>query len=165
MRSVLTVLAGAVLLSGCGAVTVPPEHWTKSGATQETFLKDYTTCRNETLADSFSFYKGDPLLTCMEARGYKRDSNGDLFVPEEVAKNGFLPSAPTANSGAAAMNPMTAAASQDYSRAVADYRNCLTAHPSNQAACEGLRHIMDADAQVLSGSGSSSPGPNPPGSK
>jgi hypothetical protein len=164
MRSLLTVMAGTMFLSGC-AVTVPPEHWTKSGATQETFLKDYTTCRNETLADRYSFSKGDPLLTCMEMQGYKRDSNGDLFVPEEVAKNGFLPSAPTANSGAAAMNPTTAAASQDYSRAVADYRNCLTAHPSNQAACEGLRHIMDADAQVLSGSGSSPPGPNPPGSK
>jgi hypothetical protein len=87
----------------------------------------------------------------METRGYKRDSNGDLFVPEDVAKNGFI--APAANSGTAAINPTTAAASQDYSRAVTDYRNCLTAHPSNQAACEGLRHIMDADAQVLSGSG------------
>jgi hypothetical protein len=163
MRLVLTVLAGTVLLSGC-AVTVQPEHWTKSGATQETFLKDYTTCRNQTQEDQFNFYKGDPLLTCMEARGYKRDSNGDLFVPEEVAKNGFLP-APTANGGTAPMNPTTAAASQDYSRAVADYRNCLTAHPSSQAACEGLRHIMDADAQVLSGSGSPPPGPNPAGSK
>jgi hypothetical protein len=150
MRSLLTMLAGAMLLSGC-ASTLQPEHWTKSGATQETFLKDYTTCRNESLADRFSFTKGDPILTCMEMRGYKRDSNGDLFVPEDVAKNGFI--APAANSGAAAMNPTTAAASQDYSRAVTDYRNCLTAHPSNQASCEGLRHIMDADAQVLSGSG------------
>jgi hypothetical protein len=164
MRSLLMVMAGTVLLSAC-AVTVPPEHWAKSGATQETFLKDYTTCRNGTLADRFSFYEGDPLLTCMEARGYKRDSNGDLFVPEEVAKNGFLSSAPTANAAAPAMNPTTAAASQDYSRAVADYRNCLTAHPSSGAACEGLRHIMDADAQVLSGSGSPLPAPSPPGSR
>lgn len=158
MRSLLMVTAVTMLVGGC-AVTVPPEHWTKSGASQETFLKDYTTCRNESLADRFSFSKGDLLLTCMEARGYKRDSNGELFVPEEVAKNGFLSPAPTTNSGAAAMNPTTAAASQDYSRAVADYRNCLTAHPSNQAACEGLRHIMDADAQVLSGSGASPQGP------
>jgi hypothetical protein len=164
MRFLLTMMAGAMLVGGC-AVTVPPEHWTKSGATQETFLKDYTTCRNESLADRFSFSKGDLLLTCMEMRGYKRDSNGDLFVPEEVAKNGFLSPAPTANSGAATMNPTTAAAGQDYSRAVADYRNCLTAHPSNQAACEGLRHIMDADAQVLSGSGSSPSSSNSPGAK
>jgi hypothetical protein len=158
MRSLLAVMAGTMLLGGC-AVTVPPEHWAKSGATQETFLKDYITCRNESLADRFSFSKGDMVFTCMEARGYKRDSNGDLFVPEEVAKNGFLPSVPAANSGAATMNPTITAASQDYSRAVADYRNCLTAHPSNQAACEGLRHIMDADAQVLSGSGASPQGP------
>jgi hypothetical protein len=164
MRLLLTMMAGAVLLSGC-ASTLQPEHWTKSGATQETFLKDYTTCRNEALADRYSFSKGDPLLTCMEVRGYKRDSDGDLFVPEEVAKNGFLSPAPTANTGAATMNPTTAAAGQDYSRAVADYRNCLTAHPSNQAACEGLRHIMDADAQVLSGAGSPPPAPSPPGSK
>jgi hypothetical protein len=164
MRSLLTVMAGTMLLSGC-AVTVPPEHWTKSGATQETFLKDYTACRNESLADRFSFSKGDPIFTCMEGRGYKRDPNGDLFVPEEVAKNGFLSTAPTANSGAATMNPTITAAGQDYSRAVADYRNCLTAHPSNQAVCEGLRHIMDADAQVLSGSSSSPPSSNPPGAK
>ena len=157
MRSMLTMMAGAMLLSGCSStpqLTPQPEHWIKSGASQETFLKDYTTCRNEELADRSSFFKGDPLLTCMEMRGYKRDSSGDLFVPEEVAKNGFISSPATANSGAAAMNPTVAAASQDYSRAVTDYRNCLTAHPSNQAACEGLRHIMDADAQVLSGSGS-----------
>jgi hypothetical protein len=158
MRRLLTMVAGAMLLSGC-AVTVQPEHWAKSGATQETFLKDYTGCRNEALGDRFSFSKGDPLLTCMEVRGYKRDSDGDLFVPEEVAKNGFISSPATANSGPAAMNPTTAAASQDYSRAVADYRNCLTAHPSNQAACEGLRHIMDADAQVLSGSAAPPQGP------
>jgi hypothetical protein len=159
MRLLLRVMAATMLLSGC-AITVPPDHWAKSGANQETFLKDYTTCRNESLADRFSFSKGDPLLTCMEARGYKRDSNGELFVPEELAKNGFI--APTPNSATPTMNPMTAAASQDYSRAVADYRNCLTAHPSNQAACEGLRHIMDADAQVLSGSSGSSPPPPPP---
>jgi hypothetical protein len=89
---------------------------------------------------------------------------GELDMPDE-AKNGFLSAAPSANSGAAAMNPTTAAASQDYSRAVADYRNCLTAHPSNQAACEGLRHIMDADAQVLSGSSSCPPSSNLPGAK
>jgi hypothetical protein len=158
MRLLLTVMAGTMVLGGC-AVTLQPEHWSKSGATQETFMKDYTACRNQTLEDRFSFSKGDPLLTCMQVRGYARDSNGDLFVPEDVAKNGFISSAATANTGAAAMNPTIAAASQDYSRAVADYRNCLTAHPSNQTACEGLRHIMDADAQVLSGSGAIPQGP------
>jgi hypothetical protein len=43
-----------------------------------------------------------------------------------------------------------AAARQDYDRAVATYRTCLAANPSNPNACDGLRHIMDADAQVLS---------------
>ena len=72
MWSLLTAMAVTMLLGGC-AVTVPPEHWAKSGATQEAFLKDYTTCRNEALADRFGFSKGDPLLTCMETRGYKRE--------------------------------------------------------------------------------------------
>jgi hypothetical protein len=71
MRSLPTMMASAMLLSGCAA-TLQPEHWSKSGANQETFMKDYTTCRNQTLEDQYSFYKGDPLLTCMETRGYKR---------------------------------------------------------------------------------------------
>jgi hypothetical protein len=35
---------------------------------------------------------------------------------------------------------------------VAEYRNCLAANPSRVNTCDGLHHIMDADAQVLSGS-------------
>jgi hypothetical protein len=168
MRSLLTVVAGTVLLSGCAGTTAPPMHWTKSGATQETFLRDNFACRDYVEQERFSYLKEgqpDSYYACMQGRGYKQDSNGDLFVPEDVAKYGLNGAAATAaaaaarNSEAAAMSPTVAAASQDYSRAVADYRNCLTAHPSNQAACEGLRHIMDADAQVLSGSGAPPQGP------
>lgn len=167
MRSLLTVMAGAVLLSGCAETTAPPMHWTKSGATQETFLRDNFACRDEVEHDRYSYLKEgqaqQPYYACMQGRGYKQDSNGDLFVSEDVAKFGLNGAAATAaaatNATAAAMSPTIAATSQDYSRAVADYRNCLTAHPSNQAACEGLRHIMDADAQVLSGSGAPSQGP------
>ena len=43
------------------------------------------------------------------------------------------------------------AAEQNYDDAVVNYQACLTANPSNPNACEGQRHIMDADAQVLSG--------------
>ena len=68
MRRLLKVMASAMLLSGCAA-TLQPEHWSKSGGNQETFMKDYTTCRNDALADRFSFSKGDPLFTCMEMRG------------------------------------------------------------------------------------------------
>jgi hypothetical protein len=42
-------------------------------------------------------------------------------------------------------------AQQKFDRSVADYRQCIAANPNNANACEGLRHIMDANAQVLSG--------------
>jgi TonB family protein len=42
-------------------------------------------------------------------------------------------------------------AQQNFDRSVADYRQCIAANPNNANACEGLRHIMDANAQVLSG--------------
>jgi TonB family protein len=42
-------------------------------------------------------------------------------------------------------------AQQNFDRSVADCRQCIAANPNNANACEGLRHIMDANAQVLSG--------------
>jgi TonB family protein len=42
-------------------------------------------------------------------------------------------------------------AQQNFDRSVADYRQCIAANPNNANACDGLRHIMDANAQVLSG--------------
>jgi hypothetical protein len=77
----------------------------------------------------------------MEARGYKEDPNGNLFPPPEQV----------ATTAPAPIPPAVSAASEDYKRAVADYRNCLAANPKNANACEGQRHIMDADAQVLGG--------------
>jgi len=47
----------------------------------------------------------------MQARGYKQDSNGDLFVPKDGknGQNGGATAAATKNNGAAAMNPTVAA--------------------------------------------------------
>jgi hypothetical protein len=42
------------------------------------------------------------------------------------------------------------AARKNYNQSVANYRNCLAANPSNGNACEGQRHIMEADEKVLS---------------
>jgi hypothetical protein len=142
MRSLSMLMAGAILLGGCAAT--PPMHWTKPGASQEMFLADNAACVKQTQLDTSGFYKGQSLTSCMEARGYKEDPNGNLFPPpEQVATAG-----PGSTTATAAMS----AASEDYKRAVADYRNCLAANPKNVNACEGQRHIMDADAQVLSGS-------------
>jgi TonB family protein len=42
-------------------------------------------------------------------------------------------------------------AQQSFDRLVADYRQCITANPNNVNACEELRHLMDDNAQALSG--------------
>jgi hypothetical protein len=66
--------------------------------------------------------------------------------PDAVAKPNPLAGVAA---GLRAMSPQ-GAARQDYDRAVANYQTCLAANPSNPNACDGLRHIMDADAQILS---------------
>ena len=140
MRSLLMVMAGVILLGGCAAT--PPLHWNKPGATQEAFMRDHSACVQRTQLDTWSFYRGESLNSCMEARGYKEDANGNLFPPPEQV----------ATTGPAAVPAVVSAASEDYKRAVTDYRNCLAANPKNVNACEGQRRIMDADAQVLGGS-------------
>jgi hypothetical protein len=139
----LMVMAGAIMLAGC-ASTPQPMHWSKPGASPEVFMRDHSACVQQTQLDTWSFYRSESLNSCMEAHGYKEDPNGNLFPPpEQIVTNGRDP--------AGAMAAVSAA-SEDYKRAVADYRNCLAVNPKNANACEGQRHIMDADAQVLSGS-------------
>jgi len=139
MRSLFIVMAGAILLGGCAAAQ--PMHWTKPGASEEAFMRDHSACVQRTQLDSWSFYRGESLTSCMETLGYKEDPNGNLFPPPEQV----------ATAGPAPIPAALGAASEDYKRAVADYRNCLAANPKNANACEGQRHIMDADAQVLGG--------------
>ncbi len=43
------------------------------------------------------------------------------------------------------------AAQANYEWSVSEYRRCLAENASNAKPCEGLRHIMDASALVLSG--------------
>jgi hypothetical protein len=43
-----------------------------------------------------------------------------------------------------------AAASADHHQAIENYQSCVAANLSNPRACEELRQIMDADAQVPS---------------
>ena len=141
MRSLPMVMAGVTLFGGCAA-TPQSVHWTKPGASQEVFMRDHLACVQQTQLDTWSFYRGESLSSCMEARGYKEDPNGSLFPPPEQV----------ATTGPAPIPAAVSAASEDYKKAVADYRNCLAANPKNVNACEGQRHIMDADAQVLGGS-------------
>jgi hypothetical protein len=140
MRSLSMAMAGAALLSGCAAT--PPIHWSKPGASQEAFMRDHSACVQRTQTDTASFLRGESFNTCMGGLGYKEDPNGNLFPPPEQVVTTAPAPVPAAVS----------AANEDYKRAVADYRNCLAANPKNVNACEGQRHIMDADAQVLGGS-------------
>jgi hypothetical protein len=43
------------------------------------------------------------------------------------------------------------AAQANYEWSVSEYRRCLAENASTAKPCEGLRHIMDASALVLSG--------------
>ena len=148
MRSFLKIVTSAIVLSGCAA-TEQPTHWTKPGTTQQTFLQDRAACIQETEQWN-GFVQGGSRETCLESRGYKKDPKGDLFASPEAISNP-LGTALVMPSPAPAVTNAQTAAGQDYSRAVADYRNCLAANPSHVNTCDGLRHIMDADAQVLSG--------------
>ena len=42
------------------------------------------------------------------------------------------------------------AVANDHHQAIENYQSCVAANLSNPKACEELRHIMDADAQVPS---------------
>ena len=142
MRSFLTVMASAVALGGCTAART---HWAKAGATQGTFMQDRHACLQQMLRDTSGGYDIPLVASCMMARGYKQDPNGDLFPPPEgVAK-------PTSsfNAEREELNPQFAAR-QDYTKTVTNYRSCLAANPSNPNACEELRHLMDTDVQILS---------------
>jgi hypothetical protein len=141
VRSFLTVMVSAIVLGGC---TAGPMHWAKPGATQETFMQDRHACLQQRLRDTSGGY--EPLVaSCMVARGYKQDRNGDLFPPPEpVAK----PAGPL-SAERDELNPQFVAR-QDYTRAVANYRSCLATNLSNPNACDELRHIMDTDVQILS---------------
>ena len=151
VRSFLKIMASAIVLTGCAA-TEEPTHWTKPSTTQETFLRDRAACIQETEQWN-GWVQGGSRDTCLESRGYKKDPNGNLFPSPEAISNPLGAALVTPSPGPAATAAQTAAG-QDYSRAVADYRNCLAANPSHVNTCDGLRHIMDADAQVLSGAAS-----------
>ena len=145
MRSLFIVMAGAILLGGCAAAQ--PMHWTKPGATQEAFMRDHLACVQETQLDPWSFYKGGHASLVHGSAGVQRRRQRQL-VPAARASRDKQLDRPLVMPNPAAVS----AASEDYKRAVADYRNCLAANPKNVNACEGQRHIMDADAQVLGGS-------------
>jgi len=75
VRAFLAVMA--VALCGCAA---QPMHWTKSGATQETFMQDRGTCLQQTPKDREGVYNASAFRSCMTARGYQQDPKGDLSV-------------------------------------------------------------------------------------
>ena len=82
MRAFLAVMA--VALCGCAA---QPMHWTKSGATQETFMQDRGTCLQQTPKDREGVYNASAFRSCMTARGYQQDPKGDLSAPPVAGPN------------------------------------------------------------------------------
>ena len=151
MRAFLAVMT--IVVGGC-AVTPQPQHWAKPGATQEAFMKDRYACLQQTPQDRPGVYNTTIFISCMGARGYKEEPNGDLSPPTEAVARMSSPNPLTAvgqaTQEAAAAGSPTLAARRDYEKAVANYQACLATNPSNPNACEGQRNIMNADAQVLS---------------
>jgi hypothetical protein len=89
---------GALILSSCAAKYETVAHWAKPGATQETFLQDRYTCLQQAQQNrsaGFSDQTGGSFagtvvtnqqlfISCMIARGYVQDPNGNLFPPPEA---------------------------------------------------------------------------------
>jgi hypothetical protein len=108
-------------------------------------MQDRSACIQDTPQNS----AGDraSLISCMEARGYSQDPNGDLAAPPDA----IVPTAgPNPVRAAAESTNPQLAARRDYARAVAHYQSCLAEIYQSPDACEGQRNIMNADAQVLS---------------
>jgi hypothetical protein len=151
MRKLVVAMSAALSVAGCAAQQ-PLLHWTKPGATQDVFMQDRYACLQRTQERSGA-YNTTLFVSCMAARGYKEDANGDLFPPPEaVARpNPFAVLGNALQETAANMNnPQVAPARRAYDQSVADYRNCLAVNPSNANACEGQRQIMEANQRVLS---------------
>ena len=74
--------AVALILGGCAAAQ--PSHWEKPGATQEAFMRDRYVCLQQTPQDRAGNYNTTLFASCMGARGYKEDPNGDLSPPPQA---------------------------------------------------------------------------------
>src|SRR5215472_6621151 len=74
--------AVALILGGCAAAQ--PSHWEKPGATQEAFRRDRYVCLQQTPQDRAGNYNTTLFASCMGARGYKEDPNGDLSPPPQA---------------------------------------------------------------------------------
>jgi hypothetical protein len=71
VRAFIAVIASAVALGGCASQ--PVAHWTKAGATQDTFMTDRYACLQQTPQNSAGAYNTPMFVSCMSARGYKED--------------------------------------------------------------------------------------------
>jgi len=54
------------------------------GATQEAFMRDRYVCLQQTPQDRAGNYNTTLFASCMGARGYKEDPNGDLSPPPQA---------------------------------------------------------------------------------
>jgi hypothetical protein len=84
MRAILTIIAiGCIGASGALAQQ-QALNWTKPDGTQEVFMQDRYACLQHTPQDSAGNYNVPTFVSCMVARGYQQDVNGDLFAPPDA---------------------------------------------------------------------------------
>jgi hypothetical protein len=90
MRAILTIaVIGCISASSALAQQQAQAlHWTKPDGTQEVFMQDRNACLQHTPQDSVGNYNVPTFVSCMVARGYQQDANGDLFAPPDAVVRG-----------------------------------------------------------------------------
>jgi hypothetical protein len=148
LRASFLIIVASAAMGGCAAQQQQQVmHWAKPGATQQAFMQDRYACLHQT-PQYAGGYDSPMFASCMGARGYKQDPNGDLFPPSAAFASPLTEAASSFMDGIAAEGSPQNAARKEYDRAVANYKACLDANPSNPNACDGQRNVMDAAAQV-----------------
>jgi hypothetical protein len=139
VRPFLTLVIGAILLSGCAA----KQDSVAAQAASAQGENDRAACLEQASAQSFD---EKALAACMRAKGYAADKLSARATPANAGKppinDGFNTIARQAGPGLPA--------GEDYERAVANYNNCLLDHTANLSACEEQRALMNADGKSLS---------------
>jgi hypothetical protein len=98
MRTIF--IAAGLVLAGCATKPGPlvPAHWSRAGTDQATFMQDRYVCLQQAQQGRSAWEashgsgsgsasvitNGDLYLSCMGAKGYRRDPNGSLAAPAEM---------------------------------------------------------------------------------
>jgi len=75
------MIAAAIVLSGCTIEQPLPKRWTRPDTTPEMFMQDRNACAQPAQQANSAGSSVPSLASCLVARGYKEDPNGNLSAP------------------------------------------------------------------------------------